>query len=87
MIKEQVVVIDKIGFHARTAALFAKEAATFSAMIKIEFNNKSVNGKSMLAIMTLGVKSNDRIEITADGSDEQATIASLVKLIQNNFNL
>ncbi len=87
MIKEKVVVIDKIGFHARTAALFAKEATTFSAMIKIEFNNKSVNGKSMLAIMTLGVKSNDSIEIIADGADEKEAIASLVKLIQNNFNL
>lgn len=86
MIKEQVVVIDKIGFHARTAALFAKQAALFSSNVKIEFNNKSINGKSMLSIMTLGVRSNDTIEIITDGEDEQEAITSLIKMIQNNFN-
>ena len=86
MIKEQVVVIDKIGFHARTAALFAKQSALFSSNIKVEFNNKSVNGKSMLSIMTLGVKSNDTIEIITDGEDEQEALTSLIKMIQNNFN-
>lgn len=78
--------IDKIGFHARTAAMFAKQAATYSSSIKIEFNNKTVNGKSMLAIMTLGVKFNDTVEIKVEGEDEEVAIKSLSELIQNNFN-
>lgn len=87
MISDQVTMIDKIGFHARTAAMFAKQAATFSSAINIEFNNKSVNGKSMLAIMTLGVKCNDTIEIKIDGEDEEIAMKSLSELIQNNFNI
>ena len=86
MISNQVTMIDKIGFHARTAAMFAKQAANFSSAIKIEFNNKSVNGKSMLAIMTLGIKFNDTIEIKIDGEDEEVAMKSLSELIQTNFN-
>lgn len=86
MIKKDVTVIDKIGFHARTASLFAKEAAGFSCNVKIDFNNKSVNGKSMLSIMTLGVKSNDNITVITEGIDEEAAMKSLVKMIENNFN-
>ncbi len=84
MIKKDVTVIDKIGFHARTASLFAKEAAGFSCNVKIEFNNKS--GKSTLSIMTLGVKSNDNITVITEGIDEEAAMTSLVKMIENNFN-
>lgn len=86
MISNQVKMTDKIGFHARTAAMFAKQAANFLSTIKIEFNNKSVNGKSMLAIMTLGVKLNDIIEIKIDGEDEKIAMKSLTELIENNFN-
>ncbi len=86
MISNQVTMIDKIGFHARTAAIFAKQAATFSSAINIEFNNKFVNGKSMLAIMTLGVKCNDTIEIKIDGEDEEIAMKSLSELVKNNFN-
>jgi phosphocarrier protein len=86
MVKDTVVVIDKIGFHARTASLFAKKAGEFESTIQVAFNDKTVNGKSMLAIMTLGVKSNTAVEITADGQDEKLALKVLVDLIDNNFN-
>jgi phosphocarrier protein len=86
MIKDTVVVIDKIGFHARTASLFAKKAGEFKSSIQISFNDKTVNGKSMLAIMTLGVKSETAVEITVDGQDEKQALSALVDLIDNNFN-
>ena len=86
MISQQLTMIDQIGFHARTASMFAKQSASFSSAIKIEFNNKSVNGKSMLAIMTLGVKFNDIIELKIEGEDEIDAMRSLSALIQNNFN-
>ncbi|MCK5442352.1 MAG: HPr family phosphocarrier protein [Maribacter sp.] len=86
MIKDTVVVIDKIGFHARTASLFAKKAGEFESTVQVSFNDKTVNGKSMLGIMTLGAKSDTAIEIMVDGQDEKQALEVLVDLINNNFN-
>lgn len=86
MAKEKVTVTDEIGFHARTASLFAKKASVFNSNVQVSFNGKTVNGKSMLAIMTLGVKSNATVEVFADGDDETEALKALIDLVQNNFN-
>lgn len=86
MTKDLVTVTDEIGFHARTASLFAKKAGGFESTIQVSFNGKTVNGKSMLAIMTLGVKNNASVEISADGADESAALEALLELVKNNFN-
>ena len=67
MISLAINIKDEIGFHARTASLFAKKASKFESEIFIEFKGKKVNAKSTLSIMTLGVKSND--EIVLRGND------------------
>jgi len=86
MIEKQIVIKDSVGFHARTASLFAKKAARFeSDVVAIVFNGKKVNGKSTLSLMTLGVKSQDEIAITVSGKDESLAMESLVTLIENNF--
>jgi len=86
MTKEMVTVTDEIGFHARTASLFAKKAGGFESTIQVSFNGKTVNGKSMLAIMTLGVKSNASVEISAEGDDEKEALHALTDFVKNNFN-
>jgi len=86
MTKNTVTVIDKIGFHARTASLFAKKASGFESAVRVSFNDKTVNGKSTLAIMTLGVKSDTTVEISAEGADEEEAIATLTDYVANNFN-
>ena len=86
MAKEKVTVTDEIGFHARTASLFAKKASVFNSNVQVSFNGKTDNGKSMLAIMTLGVKSNATVEVSADGDDETEALKALIDLVQNNFN-
>ncbi|MBT3542553.1 HPr family phosphocarrier protein [Flavobacteriaceae bacterium] len=85
MIEKQIVIKDSVGFHARTASLFAKKAARFESDVAIVFNGKKVNGKSTLSLMTLGVKSQDEIAITVSGKDESLAMESLVTLIENNF--
>lgn len=86
MVKSTVTVSDEIGFHARTASLFAKKAGAFASNVAVTFNGKSVNGKSMLAIMTLGVKSNAVVELATEGPDESEALQALIELVQNNFN-
>jgi len=86
MTKDTVTVTDEIGFHARTASLFAKKAGGFNSNVQVSFNGKTVNGKSMLAIMTLGVKSNASVEISAEGDDEKEALQALSDFVKNNFN-
>ena len=85
MISLAISIKDEIGFHARTASLFAKKASKFKSEIFIEFNRKKVNAKSTLSIMTLGVKSNDEIVLTTNGNDEKEAHNTLLTFIENNF--
>ena len=85
MIRTSIKIEDKIGFHARTASIFAKKASEFKSEIFVKFKEKKVNAKSTLSLMTLGVKSLDDIELTVEGSDEVHANQELVDLVKSNF--
>ncbi len=85
MVSTSILIKDKIGFHARTASLFAKEADKFKSDIFVEFKDKKVNGKSTLSLMTLGVKNLDQITLTVEGTDENQAHLTLIKFIESNF--
>ncbi|MDG1251328.1 MAG: HPr family phosphocarrier protein [Flavobacteriaceae bacterium] len=85
MIKTSLIIKDKIGFHARTAAIFAKAASDFKSEIFVEFNGKRINAKSTLSLMTLGVKSEDKIELFIKGIDQNSANQTLVDLVESNF--
>lgn len=85
----EVVVYSKVGLHARPAAMFIKTATGFSSHITIENltrGTKPVNAKSILSLLSSGVKMNDQIRITADGADEQAALVALIGLVESNFH-
>jgi len=84
----EVVVRSKVGLHARPAALFIKTANGFSSRISVENltrGTQPVNAKSILSLLSSGVRMNDRIRITVDGADEGAALAALVELLESNF--
>lgn len=84
----EVVVAYRDGFHARPATMLAKKAATFSSTITLENltqGTKPVNAKSPLHILSAGIQGQDRLRISADGTDEQAAIEALCHLITTNF--
>ena len=85
MIRTSIKIEDKIGFHARTASIFAKKASEFKSEIFVKFKEKKVNAKSTLSLMTLGVKSLDDIELTIEGTDEVHANQTLVDLVKSNF--
>ena len=85
MIRTSIKIEDKIGFHARTASIFAKKASSFKSEIFLKFKEKKVNAKSTLSLMTLGVKSLDEVELTVEGSDEVHANQTLVDLVKSNF--
>jgi phosphocarrier protein HPr len=83
-----VVVQSEVGLHARPAALFIKTAGVFSSRITIENltrGMKPVNAKSILSVLSAGVRMNDRIRITTEGADEEAAIDALAGLVESNF--
>ncbi len=76
---------NKLGMHARAAASFVRVAQKYSAEVFIERNGQTVNGKSILGILTLACPMGGMITIKAEGADALEMLAELEALIENKF--
>ncbi len=81
MTRKPAVVRLKTGLHARPAALFVQEANKFSSEIFVEKDNKKVNAKSIMGIMSLAISSGTEVHISADGPDAEQAVNALVSLV------
>ena len=81
MARMPVIVKLKTGLHARPAALFVQEANKFTAEINVEKDEKRVNAKSIMGIMSLAISSGTEIYISADGLDADQAVQSLVAFV------
>jgi catabolite repression HPr-like protein len=81
MAKSLVVVKLRTGLHARPAALFVQEANKFNAEIFVEKNEKKVNAKSIMGVMSLAISSGTEIAISADGSDAELAVRALIEMV------
>ncbi|KRM20334.1 phosphotransferase system, hpr-related protein [Ligilactobacillus hayakitensis DSM 18933 = JCM 14209] len=77
MEKKEFHVIAETGIHARPATLLVQAASKFSSDVNLEYNGKTVNLKSIMGVMSLGVGQNADVTITADGADEAEAIAAI----------
>ncbi|ABS23892.1 MULTISPECIES: HPr family phosphocarrier protein [Bacillus cereus group] len=84
MVQKKVEVARKDGLQARPAALFVQEANRFHADIFIEKDDKTINAKSIMGVMSLAIGSGSHITITAEGSDAEEALEALVAYVQNN---
>ncbi|MFP3126856.1 phosphocarrier protein HPr [Ectobacillus funiculus] len=82
MVEQQFVVIADSGIHARPATKLVQTASKFHAAINLEYNNTTVNLKSIMGVMSLGIPKNVRIKITAEGSDAADAIFTLQDTMQ-----
>lgn len=85
MIKEKITLQNETGLHARPAGELAKLAATFKSDINLNVNGKTVSAKSILGIMSLGIKASTDIEIECDGEDEEIAMEEILKAFDNKF--
>ncbi len=85
MYKVEVTLKNETGLHARPANLFAREASKYKSEIKVTKDNKEYNGKSIIAILSMGAAKGDSLTITADGADEKNALEALKSLIDNDF--
>lgn len=76
---------NKTGLHARPASMFVQEANKFKSKIKISAKGKTVDAKSILMIMSLGLTQGTELTISAEGPDEADALAALAKLVEDKF--
>lgn len=86
MYVQEVVVLNQVGLHARPATFFIQCANEFRSSIWIEKDEKRVNAKSLLGVLSLGVVGGTKIKIIADGLDEEEAVDKLVKLVESGFS-
>lgn len=83
MVERTVEVKMKTGLQARQAALFVQEANRFMADLFLRKDERQVNAKSIMGIMSLAIASGTSVTLIADGTDEEQAIESLTKLVQS----
>ena len=86
MISETVVIQNKVGLHSRPATSFIQKANEYKSSVWIEKNERRVNAKSLLGVLSLGVLQGTEISIIADGPDERDAIDAMVSLVNSDFS-
>ena len=86
MYVKDVMVQNQVGLHARPANFFIQRANEFKSSIWVEKEERRVNAKSLLGVLSLGIVGGTTIRVMADGADEEAAVESLVKLVQSGFS-
>src|ERR1700719_1141457 len=86
LMTKQLLVINKLGIHARPAAMFVKVANRFTCNIFVEKDGETVNGKSIMGLMMLAAGPGTKLTIHADGNDASAALAEIEVLLNRKFD-
>ncbi len=86
MYVKEVVVQNQVGLYARPATYFIQKANEFKSSIWVEKDDRRVNAKSLLGILSLGIIGGTSIRIIADGTDEEEAVNQLVRLVESGFS-
>lgn len=85
MYVKDVEVQNQVGLHARPATFFIQKANEYKSSIWVEKDERRVNAKSLLGVLSLGIVGGTTIKIIADGADEQEAVEKLVSLVESGF--
>lgn len=86
MFVKEVMVKNQVGLHARPATFFIQKANEFKSSIWIEKEERRVNAKSLLGILSLGIVGGTTVKVIADGADEKAAVDALIELVDSGFS-
>jgi phosphocarrier protein HPr len=86
VVESTVVITNKIGLHARPAALLIQEAARFQSQIHLQSGEKAANARSLTGILKLGAQMGAEITIRAEGEDAGEAVQALVALVERKFD-
>ncbi len=85
MVIKDIVVQNEVGLHARPATFFIQRANEFKSSIWVVKDERKVNAKSLLGVLSLGITRGTEVSLVADGNDEEEALASLIQLISSEF--
>lgn len=85
MTEATTTIENKTGIHARPASLFVQTASKFKSKVQIKAKGKTVDAKSILMIMSMGLTKGTEITLSADGPDEADAVKTLKELVDNKF--
>lgn len=85
MFIKEVTVQNQVGLHARPATFFIQKANEYKSTIWISREERKVNAKSLLGVLSLGITKGTVVSILAEGVDEQQAVEGLIDLINSNF--
>ena len=86
MFLKEVVVQNQVGLHARPATFFIQKANEYRSSVWIEKDERRVNAKSLLGVLSLGITKGISITLVAEGPDEEKAVTELVDLVSSNFS-
>jgi phosphocarrier protein len=85
-VKKELVVANKLGIHARPAAMFVKTANQFDCEVFVEKDGETVNGKSIMGLMMLAAGPGSKIRVQADGQDAARAVNEIEALLKRKFD-
>lgn len=85
MLRNDFLIVNKLGLHARASALFVKTASRFVSDVKLAKESVEVNGKSIMGIMMLAASKGTTVTLTVSGEDEIEAMQTIGELITNGF--
>ena len=85
MVSKDVTITNKLGLHARPAAMLVKTASKYSSDILFRKGNLEVNGKSIMGVMMLAAEQGSKITVIVDGDDEQEALKELIRIFEMKF--
>ncbi len=81
----QLTLLNTQGLHARAAATFVRALSGLKAEVEVSWEGRTVNGRSMLDLMTLGAPRGSLLDVRVSGDDAVAALAALTKVVENRF--
>ncbi len=85
MAKREFTIVNKLGLHARAAAVLVQLAGTFTSEVTINKEELTINGKSIMGVLMLAAARDSTIVVETVGADEDAALSALGKLIESGF--
>ena len=85
-VKKDVLVQNQVGLHARPATFFIQKANEFKYSIWVEKDDRKVNAKSLLGVLSLGIAKGMTVTLYADGQNEDAALEGLASLVGSGFS-
>ncbi len=85
-ISKRLEIKNRLGLHARAAALLVQTVSRFSSEVKISKDGQVVNGRSIIGLLTLGAAKGSRVRVEAKGNDAQESLKAIEELFEKRFD-